>query len=98
MYMQAHSYPVSFGDLSYHRSKTQCNHHIVLTIITNVHLISLNEDFMVTRTREILQCWESSNPSMTGLGPGILVRPGQKWKAAEAVEVTGLGSSTKPLL
>ena len=43
---------------------------------------SLNEEFMVTRTREVLQYRESSDPKVSKAG--IQVR---RWKAAEAVEI-----------
>lgn len=46
---------------------------------------SLNEEFMVTRTREVLQYRESCNPKVSQAG--IKVRTGRKWRAAEAVEV-----------
>ncbi|KAK0134483.1 hypothetical protein N1851_029912 [Merluccius polli] len=72
----------------------------------------LNEESMVTHTREVLQYQESSDPKVSQAG--IQVRTGHKGKAAEAVMVTeswlrpsalvsmvacgrvGLGSGTKP--
>jgi len=73
---------------------------------------SLNEEFKVSRTREVLQYRESCDPKVSQAG--IEVWTGRKWKAAEAVEVAesrllhrtlvgtvargraGLGSSTTP--
>ncbi|XP_038154112.1 uncharacterized protein LOC119791846 [Cyprinodon tularosa] len=73
---------------------------------------SLNEEFKVSRTREVLQYRESCDPKVSQAG--IEVRTGRKWRAAEAVEVAesrlrhrtlvgtvargraGLGSSTTP--
>ena len=46
---------------------------------------SLNEEFMVTHTTEVLQYPESYDPKVSQAG--IPVRTGRKWKAAEAVEV-----------
>ncbi|KAK0150652.1 hypothetical protein N1851_008245 [Merluccius polli] len=45
---------------------------------------SLNEEFMVTRVREVLQYRESSDPKVSQAG--IVVRTGRKWRAREAVE------------
>lgn len=45
---------------------------------------SLNEEFMVTRAREVLQYRESSDPKVSQAG--IEVRTGRKWRAQEAVE------------
>ncbi|XP_034552669.1 LOW QUALITY PROTEIN: uncharacterized protein LOC117822130 [Notolabrus celidotus] len=47
---------------------------------------SLNEEFMVTRTREVLQYRESCDPKVSQAGIEV-VRTGRKWKAAEAVDV-----------
>lgn len=41
---------------------------------------------MVSRSRELLQYWESSDPRVALAG--IEVRTGRKWRAAEAVEIT----------
>ncbi|KAL3969377.1 ER degradation enhancer, mannosidase alpha-like 2 [Sarotherodon galilaeus] len=46
---------------------------------------SLSEEFMVSRSRELLQYRESSDPRVA-LG-GIEVRTGRKWRAAEAVDI-----------
>ncbi|XP_061878077.1 uncharacterized protein LOC133630482 [Entelurus aequoreus] len=46
---------------------------------------SLSEEFMVTRSRELLQYRESSDPKVAQAG--IEVRTGRKWRAAEAVDV-----------
>lgn len=77
-----------------------------------IPISSLNEDFMVTLTREVLQHRESCNPKVSQAG--IEFRTGRKWRAAEAVEDAesrlrhrvlvgavlcgraGLGSSTTP--
>ena len=73
-----------------------------------LELPSLNEEFMVTHTREVLQYQESSNPKVSQAG--IQVRTGHKGKAAEAESWlrpstlvgmvacgrVGLGSGTKP--
>ncbi|KAK0146744.1 hypothetical protein N1851_013951 [Merluccius polli] len=69
---------------------------------------SLIEEFLVTRTRKVLQYQELSNPKVSQAS--IQVRTGRKWKAAEASRVlaethagghmtcgrAGLGRSTKP--
>ncbi|XP_061772124.1 uncharacterized protein LOC133562186 [Nerophis ophidion] len=46
---------------------------------------SLSEEFMVTRSRELLQYRESSDPKVAQAG--IEVRTGRKWRAVEAVDV-----------
>ena len=46
---------------------------------------SLSEEFMVTRSRELLQYRESNDPKVAQAG--IEVRTGRKWRAAEAVDV-----------
>ncbi|XP_028292553.1 uncharacterized protein LOC114455485 [Gouania willdenowi] len=46
---------------------------------------SLSEEFMVTRSRELLQYRESSDPKVAQAG--IEVRTGRKWRAAVAVDV-----------
>ncbi|XP_061747756.1 uncharacterized protein LOC133545995, partial [Nerophis ophidion] len=46
---------------------------------------SLSEEFMVTRSRELLQYRESSDPKVAQAW--IEVRTGRKWKAVEAVDV-----------
>ncbi|CAJ1076455.1 uncharacterized protein LOC119791846 [Xyrichtys novacula] len=45
---------------------------------------SLNEEFKVSHTREVLQYRESSDPKVSQAG--IEVRTGRKWRAAEAVD------------
>ncbi|KAL3972927.1 tetraspanin-7 [Sarotherodon galilaeus] len=73
---------------------------------------SLSKEFMVSRSRELLQYRESSDPRVAVAG--IEVRTGRKWRAAEAVDIAvsrlqqrvivgtvaqgraGLGSSRKP--
>jgi len=45
---------------------------------------SLNEDFMVSRTRKVLQYRESSDP--IDFQAGIKVKTGRKWRAAEGVD------------
>lgn len=51
-----------------------------------LHFSSLSKEFMVSRSRELLQYWESSDPRVALAG--IEVRTGRKWRAAEAVEIT----------
>ncbi|KAL4008469.1 hypothetical protein ACER0C_002321 [Sarotherodon galilaeus] len=46
---------------------------------------SLSEEFMVSRSRELLQYRESSDPRVALAG--IEVRTGRKWRAAEAVDI-----------
>ena len=45
---------------------------------------SLNEEFMVTCAREVLQYREYNDPKVSKAG--IVVRTGRKWRAQEAVE------------
>lgn len=53
---------------------------------------NLNEEFMMSRTRQVLQYWESSDPKVSQAS--IDVRTGRKWGEAEVWRSLSHGSDT----